>query len=69
MMVVIANMRFPAVTAQDVGREVYHGRQEAVCIVGDERSLSQIAWIFQRVPDMFEVQRYSTELIVRRGRR
>lgn len=68
-MVIIANMRFPAVTAQDVGREVYHGRQEAVRIVGDERSLSQIAWIFQRVPDMFEVQNYSTELIVRRGRR
>ncbi|NJN97851.1 MAG: hypothetical protein HC875_29115 [Anaerolineales bacterium] len=68
-MEVIANMRFPAVTAQDAGREVYHGRQEAVRILGDERSLSQIAWIFQRVPDMFEVQRHATELIVRRGRR
>ncbi len=66
-MVVVANMHFPAVTAQDVGREIYHGRQEAVRIIGDEGSLSKIAWIFQRVPDMFVVQRHSSWLIVRRG--
>lgn len=68
-MVVVANMYFPAVTAQDVGREVYHGRHEMVRIVGDEGSLTKIAWIFQRVPDMFEVQRQTSVLIVRRGGR
>ena len=66
-MVIVADMQFPAVTAQDVGREVYQGRQEAVRIIGDESSLSKIAWIFQRVPDMFEVQRQAHVLIVRRG--
>ena len=66
-MVIVADMQFPAVTAQDVGREVYHGRHEAVCIIGDESSLSKIAWIFKRVPDMFEVQRQTSGLIVRRG--
>lgn len=68
-MVVVANMHFPAVTAQDVGREVYHGRHEMVRIIGDEGSLSKIAWIFERVPDMFEVQRQTSGLIVRRGGR
>ncbi len=66
-MVIVANSNFPAVTAQNVGREVYHGRQEAICIVGDEGSLNQIVWIFQRVPDMFELQRQTSRLIVRRG--
>ncbi|MCL4299296.1 MAG: hypothetical protein KJ077_26415 [Anaerolineae bacterium] len=69
MMVVLANLHFPAITAQDVGREVYHGRHEMVRIIGDERSLGKIAWIFQRVPDMFEVQHQTSGLIVRRGGR
>jgi hypothetical protein len=69
IMVVVANIHLPAVTAQDVGREVYHGRHEVIRIVGDEGSLSRIAWIFQRVPDMFDVQRHAYELIVRRGAR
>jgi hypothetical protein len=69
LMVVTANMHFPAITAQDVGREVYHGRHEMVRIIGDERSLGLIAWIFQRVPDMFEVQHQTSGLVVRRGSR
>jgi hypothetical protein len=66
-MVIVANIQFPAVTAQDVGREIYHGRHEMVRIIGDESSLRKIAWIFQRVPDMFEVQRQAYALTVRRG--
>jgi hypothetical protein len=66
-MVIVASMQFPAVTAQDVGREIYHGRHETVRIIGDEGSLSKIAWIFQRVPDMFEVQRQAYGLTIRRG--
>ena len=68
-MVVVANIYLPAVTAQDVGREIYHGRHDMVRIIGDEGSLSKIAWIFQRVPDMFEVQYLTSGLIVRRGSR
>jgi hypothetical protein len=66
-MIVKANTHFPAITAQVVGREVYYGRHEVVCITGDKGSLSKIAWIFERVPDMFEVQRQTSGLIVRRG--
>jgi hypothetical protein len=63
---VVANNRFPSLTAQDVGRDLYHGRRDWVKIVGDKQSLSRIAWIFQRVPDMFEVKFQPHSLIVRR---
>ena len=65
-MIVTANTHFPAITAQVVGREVYYGRHEVVWIIGDKSSLSKIAWIFDQVPDMFEVQRQTSGLIVRR---
>ena len=66
MMVTVANSRLPSVTAQDVGRDLYHKRQDVAQIIGDERTLKAIAWIFQRVPDMFDVQSYQCFLIVRR---
>jgi hypothetical protein len=62
-----ANPQLPSVTAQDVGREIYHGRHEVVRIVGDKNSLQKIAWIFQRVPDMFAVRFQHSSLIVRRA--
>lgn len=65
--VMVANNRLPSVTAQNAGRELYHRRQEMVQIIGQERCLKKIAWIFQRVPDMFEVQRQPGSLIVRRA--
>ena len=68
LMVVRANSRLPSVTTQDVGRDLYHGRQDVVQIVGDRRTLENIAWIFQKVPDMFEIQFKSMSLIVRRAK-
>jgi hypothetical protein len=67
LMVMVANSQLPSVTAQDVGRELYHGRQDVVQIIGDEPSLKKVAWIFERVPDMFEVQCQYATLIVRRA--
>jgi hypothetical protein len=66
-MIIEANPQLPSVTAQDVGREIYHGRHEVVRIVGDKNSLQKIAWIFQRVPDMFAVRFQNSSLIVRRA--
>jgi hypothetical protein len=67
-MVLKAECRFPSIVAQNAGREVYHGRQDMVKIVGDEKSLKKIAWIFSRVPDMFDVQLRRSALIVRRAK-
>lgn len=63
-MVVMADKNFPAIVAQNVGREICHGRQDVIRIVGDKRSLEKIAWIFQRVPDMFNVQFQHASLVV-----
>lgn len=67
LMVMVANSQLPSVTAQDVGRELCHGRQDLVQVIGNEPSLKKIAWIFDRVPDMFELQLQGTSLIVRRA--
>jgi hypothetical protein len=65
--VVVADKRLPSVTAQNVGRELYHRRQDIVQIIGEERCLKKIAWIFQRVPDMFDIQLQKGSLIARRA--
>lgn len=62
--VVLADENFPAIVAQNVGRDICHGRQEVVRIVGDKRSLEKIAWIFQKVPDMFTIQFQCASLVV-----
>ena len=62
--VVVANEALPAVTAQDVGRVLYHGRQKLVQIVGSEETLQKIGWIFQRVPDMFGFKEQPGSLVV-----
>jgi hypothetical protein len=67
-MVIEAGYLFPSIVAQNAGREIYHGRQDMVKIVGDENSLQKIAWIFSRVPDMFDVQRRPSFLVVRRAK-
>lgn len=67
ILTIVVNEQLPAVTAQDAGREVYHGRQESVQIIGDEVSSKQIAWIFSTVPDLFEIQLNCSSLIVRRA--
>lgn len=67
LMVMTANSKLPAMTAQDVGRELYHRRYDMVQIIGDEPTLERIAWIFQRVPDMFVIQFKYASLIVRRA--
>lgn len=66
-MVIEANAQLPSVTAQDAGREIYHGRHDTVRIIGDESSLKKIAWIFQRVPDMFAVRFQNSSLLVYRA--
>ena len=66
MLVIQATPRFPSILAQNVGRELYHGRQDVVQIVGDQTSLRNIAWIFKKVPDMFEIQCENSSLLVRR---
>jgi hypothetical protein len=63
-MVVMADENFPAIVAQNVGREICHGRQDVIRIVGDQRSLEKIAWIFQKVPDMFIIQFQPAALVV-----
>ena len=65
-MVVIANSKYPSITAQNIGRELYHGREEMVQIIGNKHTLKAIAWIFAKVPDMFEIQFKSASLIVSR---
>ncbi len=64
---VAATAQLPALVAQDVGRELHYGRQDIVRIIGDQWTLKQIAWIFERVPDMFTVQRQLSALVVRRA--
>jgi hypothetical protein len=68
LMVIQANAALPAVTAQDVGRELYHRRRQIVQIIGDPGALKKIAWIFQRVPDMFDVRFLDASLVVRCAR-
>jgi hypothetical protein len=63
-MVVMADKNFPAIVAQNVGREICHGRQDVIRIVGDKQSLDRIAWIFQKVPDMFTIQFQQASLVV-----
>jgi hypothetical protein len=65
LMVIQANAALPAVTAQDVGRDLYHHRQKIVQIIGDPGALKKIAWIFQRVPDMFDIRFLNASLVVR----
>ncbi|HEX9922262.1 MAG TPA: hypothetical protein VGD99_06345 [Anaerolineae bacterium] len=65
LMVIKANATLPAVTAQDVGRELYHHRQKFVQIIGDPGALKKIAWIFERVPDMFDIRFLNASLVVR----
>jgi hypothetical protein len=67
LMVIKANPKLPAMTAQDVGRELYHRRYDVVQIIGDKHTLERIAWVFRRVPDMFALQFKYTSLIVRRA--
>jgi hypothetical protein len=67
-MVIEAGYHFPSIVAQNAGREIYHGRQDMVKIMGDENSLKKIAWIFSRVPDMFDVQLRPSFLVVRRAK-
>lgn len=64
---VIANPVLPAMTAQDVGRDLYYGRAETVEIVGDEKNLRRIAWILKRVPDLFDVRFQRNALVVSRA--
>ena len=66
--IIKANPYFPAVTALDVGRDLYHRRHDVMQIIGDRNSLSKIAWILDRVTDMFDVQSHSNSLIVRRAK-
>lgn len=63
-MIVVADENYPAIVAQNVGRDICHGRQDVVRILGDKRSLEKIAWIFQKVPDMFTIQFQQTSLVV-----
>jgi hypothetical protein len=62
-----ADPKLPALIAQNVGCEVYHGRQDAVQIIGDKATLEKITWLFQQAPDMFTIQFKSASLIVRRA--
>ena len=62
--VVVADENYPAIVAQNVGRDICYGRQDVVRIVGDKRSLEKIAWIFQKVPDMFTIQFQQASLVV-----
>lgn len=64
---VVANSKLPAVTAQDVGRDLYYGRVEIVQIIGDEKILKRIAWILKQVPDLFEVRFQRDVLVVTRA--
>jgi hypothetical protein len=66
-MAIVADANFPAITAQNVGREIYHGRQDVVRIVGDKRTLGKIAWIFQKVPDLFTIRLQCASLVVVRA--
>lgn len=65
--IVKANPLLPAITAQDVGRDLCHRRQDVVQIIGERPTLENIAWIFQRIPDMFTARFRDTSLIVCRA--
>jgi hypothetical protein len=64
--VVVADATFPAITAQNVGQDIYQGRQNKVRIIGDKHSLGKIAWIFRKVPDMFALRFQCSSLVVSR---
>jgi hypothetical protein len=67
-MIILASDKLPSITAQHVGRELYHCRQDVVRIIGSKRVLETIAWIFKKVPDMFETQfTFPFLLVVRRA--
>ncbi len=65
--IVKANPMLPAVTAQDVGRDLCQKRQDVVQIIGEKPTLDTIAWIFQRIPDMFTARFRDASLIVCRA--
>jgi hypothetical protein len=67
LLVVKADDKFPALTCQDVGREVYHQRYSVAQIIGHKQTLRKIAWIFSKVPDMFNLRFRDASLIVRRA--
>jgi hypothetical protein len=66
LMVIKANPKLPAITAQNVGRELYYGRQTVVQIIGDKETLENIAWILEDALDMLDLQFQHCSLIVRR---
>jgi hypothetical protein len=68
LLVVKANENLPALTCQDVGRELYHKRYDVAQIIGPSHTLQKIAWIFERASDMFELQFQYASLVVRRAR-
>lgn len=67
-MIILASRKWPSITAQDVGRELYHYRQDVVRIVGSKRVLKTIAWIFKKDSDLFETQfSFPFLLVIRRA--
>jgi hypothetical protein len=55
-MIIWASRKWPSITAQDVGRELYHCREDVVRIIGSRHVLNTIAWMFKKNTDMFEVK-------------
>lgn len=55
-MIIWASHKWPSITAQDVGRELYNCREDVVRIVGSRQVLKTIAWIFKKNSDMFDVR-------------
>jgi phosphohistidine phosphatase SixA len=68
LLIIKANEKLPALTCQDVGRELYHKRYNVVQIIGHTPTLRKIAWIFAKVSDMFDLQFQYASIIVRRAR-
>ncbi len=67
LLVLRANRLLPALTAQNVGRELYHQRYNVVQIIGARPTLQKIAWIFARASDMFDIRFQYDSLVVRRA--
>jgi hypothetical protein len=66
-MIILASRKWPSITVQDVGRELYYCRQDVVRIIGGKQVLKIIAWIFKKDTDLFETQfSFPFLLVVRR---
>jgi len=63
-----ADPQLPALTVQEVGREVAPGRSRALLILGPPDTLDHLAWLFGPLSELSVIERGAASLLVRQRR-